>query len=210
MTRDIEEDAASDDPVLVVLDAVPRGAGGRDQARVATAVHLAVMEDVAEPVPLGPALEKHGHLVIGEAPTVGQRLEARQLLPAGRVVRAGGDHAVDGVHAPEGAGLGAVRVEVEGARDHLALAYEGGGALDHIGRDEVERPDLVLGTPAPPVAELLAVLLEQRWSDGGAGGLRRSIHSPISFSVGSSTPLAPNLSPHSRFGGHPADACRPA
>src|SRR2546427_10462936 len=54
---------------------------------------------ISEPVPLGPALEEHGHLVIGEAPAVGQRLETRELLPAGRVVRAGGDHAVDGVHA---------------------------------------------------------------------------------------------------------------
>src|SRR5207244_6345964 len=92
---------------------------------------------------------------------VGQRLETSQLPPAGRVVGAGGDHAVDGVHSPEGAGLGAGRVEVEGARDHLALAHESSGALDHVGRDEVERPDLVLGTPAPPVAELLAVFLEQ-------------------------------------------------
>src|SRR5256712_11374840 len=178
MTRDIEEDAASDDLVLVVLDAVPRGAGGRDRARAATAVHLAVLEDVAEPAPLGPAREEHRHLVVGEAPAVGQRLETRELLPTGRVVRAGGDHAVDWVHAPEGAGLGAARVEVEGARDHLALAHEGGGALDHIGRDEVERPDLVLGTPAPPVAELLAVLLEQRWSDGGAGRTGRPSKSP--------------------------------
>src|SRR6266508_5033213 len=168
VARDVEEDAAADDLVLVVLDAVPRGAGGGDQAGVAAAVHLAVAEDVAEPVPLGPALEEHRDLIVGETPAARQRLEATQLLAAGRVVRPRGDHAVDGVHPAERPALGAIRVEVEGAGDHLAQPHEGGGALDDVRRDEVEGPDLVFGAPAPPVPEPGAVLIEQRGRDGGA------------------------------------------
>src|SRR5205823_12172539 len=45
VARDIEEHAPGDDPVLVVLDAVSCGAGRRDQARVAAAVHLAVRSE---------------------------------------------------------------------------------------------------------------------------------------------------------------------
>src|SRR5437899_1648703 len=166
--RHVEQHAAARDPVFVVLDAVLGRTVRADQRGVAAPVHLAVVEDVAEAVPLRAALQEHGDLIFGEAPAVGQRVGAGQLLTAGDVIGARRHHAVQWIDPAERARLRAARVEVECAGDDLALTHEAGRALDHGGRDEVQRADPVVLPPPVPVAEPLAVLLEQRRGDGGA------------------------------------------
>jgi len=151
-----------------VLDAVLGRAVGGDERRVAAAVHLAAVEDVPEPVPLRAALQEHRDLVVGEAPAEGQGVEAGELLPTGDVIGARRHHAVERIDPAEGARLRAVGVEVERAGDDLALADERSRALDDVGRDEVQRADLVVLAPPIPVTEALAVFLEQGRRDRGA------------------------------------------
>src|SRR5262249_3049278 len=63
----VEEHAAADHLVLGLLDPAFLRTGGRYFAAVVAVPHVVLIEDVAEPVPLGAALERHHHHVVGGA-----------------------------------------------------------------------------------------------------------------------------------------------
>src|SRR5215472_13245509 len=81
------------------------------------------------------------------------------VLPAGDGIGAGRQHLVDWIEAPsEQAGLRAVAVERDAERKYSAGADQTRG-LDYIlGRDVVERADVVVLAPAAPILELLRSL----------------------------------------------------
>ena len=147
---DVEQHAARDDDGCRVLDARDEVALARDDvARAAPVPGHAVVEDVAEPVPLRRALQRHRDDVVGAADAV------REALVAALRVDAGVGHGVHRVGAAAPALLRAVRVERLRERDHAALAHEGRGIHPLRGVDEVERAEHVVLAPAPPVAERL-------------------------------------------------------
>ena len=88
--------------------------GGDDVAGGAAVPGLAVVEDVAEAVPLGGALQRHGDDVVGAAEAV------REALVAAFGVHAGVGHGVHRVGASPPALLRAVGVERLGQREGLA------------------------------------------------------------------------------------------
>ena len=116
-----------------------------DQLGVVAVVGLVLVEDVAERVPVGGALHAQHQRVVGVADLV-------PVLLAGDGVGAGREHLVDRVEAAaEQAGLRAVAVERNAEREHLAGADQARGLDDVLGRDVVERADLVVLAPAAPV-----------------------------------------------------------
>src|SRR5581483_3172517 len=143
---DVEEDATGHELVGVVLDAVDVGALAADPLLLVAVVHVAVVEDVGQRIPLGARLERHVHGVVRVA-------QAGQVV----LVAVGGvaavlQHHVDGVHPPEAAVLGAELVVRQGAGDDLARLDEGGRVRAALGVDVVDRAQLVVRAPAPPVA----------------------------------------------------------
>src|SRR5204863_2466042 len=84
------------------------------------------------------------------------------VLPSGDRVGAGRQHLVDRIEASaEQAGLRSVAVEWDAEREHLAAANETGGGDDILGTHVVERADLVVLAPAPPILELLRGLRDR-------------------------------------------------
>ena len=149
----VEEDAAADHLVLGLLDPAFLRAGGRDFAAVEAVPHVVLIEDVAEPVPLGAALQRHHHHVIGGA-------DAALVEHAGIGIGAGAQHEVQRVDAAHGrviglAALGAELIEIERERDHLALLDEPGGGDDVLGTGVVQRADFVVRAPLAPVLVFL-------------------------------------------------------
>ena len=146
---DVEEDAAADHLVLGLLDAAFLRAGRGHLAAVVAVPHVVLVEDVAETVPLRAALQRHRHHVVGGADAA--------LVEHARIgVGAGADHGVDRIGPAHRRvfALGALRagvIEVEGERDYLALLDQLHGVENVLRRREVERPDLVVRTPFPPV-----------------------------------------------------------
>ncbi len=63
----VEEDAAADELVLGPVDAVPGRAAARHERGVDAVVHLPLVKDVGEAVPLGHALERHHDPVVRAA-----------------------------------------------------------------------------------------------------------------------------------------------
>ena len=118
-------------------------------AAIVAVPHGVLIEDVAEPVPLGAALQRHGHHVVGGADAA--------LVEHARIgVGAGAQHGVDRVGAAHGriVALGALRpgmIEIERERDHLAFAHQLGGRDDVLRGGVIERPDLVVRAPFAPV-----------------------------------------------------------
>ena len=130
----------------------PRGV---DQLGVVAVVGLVLVEDVAERVPVGGALHAQHQRVVGVADLV-------PVLPAGDGVGAGRQHLVDRIEAAaEQAGLRAVAVERNAEREHLAGADQARGLDDVLGRDVVERADLVVLAPAAPVRSFFGGLLDR-------------------------------------------------
>ena len=151
--RHVEQHAAADHLVLGLLDAALLRAGAGHLAAVVTVPHIVFVEDVAEPVPLRSALQRHGHHVVGGA-------DAALVEHAGIGVGAGADHGVDRIGAPHRRifALGALRpgmVEVERKRDHLALLDQLGGGDDVLRRGVIERADFVGRAPFAPVLVFL-------------------------------------------------------
>jgi hypothetical protein len=101
---DVEQHAAPDDLVLGLEDAVLGGAAAGDEGRVVPVVHLPLVEDVGEAVPLGDALERHHDPVVRAAVAFG-RLDVFRRLGC---VAAVAEHRVDRVEALPGAALGPV------------------------------------------------------------------------------------------------------
>ena len=151
--RHVEEDAAADHLVLGLLDAALLRAGGGHLAAVVAVPHVVLVEDVAEPVPLGAGLQRHHHDVVGRA-------DAALVEHAGIGVGTGAQHQVQRIDASHRrvVGLAALRtelVEVERERDHLALLHELRRRDDVLGARVVERADLVVRAPLAPVLVLL-------------------------------------------------------
>ena len=147
---DVEQHAAAGDPAGDGLDAGDQVAlAGDDVAGAAAVPGVAVVEDVAEAVPLGGGLQRHGDHVVGAADAV------REALVAALGVGAGVEHGVHRVGAPPPALLRAVRVERLGEREARPAADQG-GALDALGVvEEVQRAEHVVGAPAAPVGAAL-------------------------------------------------------
>ena len=132
-----------------VLDAEHGEAARVDQLGVVAVVGLVLVEDVAERIPMRRALHAEVQRVVGVADLV-------PVLLAGDGVGAGREHLVDRIEAAaEQAGLRAVAVERNAEREHLAGADQARRLDDVLGRDVVERPDLVVLAPAAPVPKLL-------------------------------------------------------
>ena len=114
-------------PAISVGDGLDAGdqvaLAGDDVARAAAVPGHAVVEDVAEAVPLGRALQRHGDHVVGAAEAV------REALVAALGVGAGVEHGVHRVGAPPPALLRAVRVEGLRQREAHAPPHQR-GALD--------------------------------------------------------------------------------
>src|SRR5262249_21964577 len=154
-------------------------AGRGHFAAVVAVPHLVFVEDVAEPVPLRAALQRHGHHVVGGA-------DAALVEHAGIGIGAGADHGVNRIGAPHGriVALGALRtgvVEVERERDDFAFAHEPCRRDDVLGTGVVERADLVIRPPLAPilvflgrVAEVLARdFIGRHWRSFFAKGWKR-------------------------------------
>ena len=129
-------------------------------------VHLALVEDVGEPVDVREdlAVEDEGDVLGGPL----EHLDAGEERVAGVVAEgvalAGLDHVdqrVGGAHRHR-AGEG----DLARAGDADAFLHQRGGLLALLGRDQVERAEEVVIPPAPPVAQGVEVadhLVLRRW-----------------------------------------------
>ena len=162
---DVEEHAAAGDQPADGLDAGDEVAlAGDDVAGAAAVPGVAVVEDVAEAVPLGRGLQRHGDDVVGAADAV------REALVAALGVDAGVEHGVHRVGAAPPALLRAVRVERLRQGERRAPADQR-RALAPLGVvEEVQRAEDVVGAPAAPVGAALG-----RRGDGalGVGAVQR-------------------------------------
>src|SRR5262252_3971251 len=151
-TRDVEQHAAPHHLVLGMLDAQHVQPFGVDELGVIAVVGLVLVEDVPERIPVSCPLHAQIQRVVGVADLV-------PVLPAGDGVGAGRQHLMDRIEAPsEQAGLRAVAVERDAERKHSAGADQTRGLEDILGRDVVERADVVVLAPAAPILELLRSL----------------------------------------------------
>src|SRR5262249_8047968 len=91
--RDVEQNTAAHHLLLRLLDAALLRAGRGHFTAVVAIPHVAFIEDVAEPIPLRAALERHGHHIIGGADTA-------LVEHTGIGIGAGADHGMDRVGAP--------------------------------------------------------------------------------------------------------------
>src|SRR5262249_15162706 len=151
--RDVEENTTAHHLVLGLLDAALLRAGRGHFTAIVAVPHVAFIEDVAEPVPLRAALERHGHHVVGGA-------DAALVEHTGIGIGAGADHGMDRIGAPHRRviALGALRagvIEVERERDDLAFAHEPRRGDDVFRTRIVERADLVVRPPLAPVLVFL-------------------------------------------------------
>ena len=156
--RHVEEHTAADHPGLGLLDAALLRAERGHFAAVVAVPHVVLIEHVAEPVPLGAALERHHHQVVGGA-------DAAMIEHAGIGVGPGAQHHVQRIDAPERRilALRALRagvVEIERERDHLSLAHQPRRGDDVLRRRVVERADLVVRAPFAPVLVFLGSLAQ--------------------------------------------------
>lgn len=138
----VVEHAARDDPFAHPLDAeghaLRHGQPRRLHAdRVIVVVETVARHDVRERVEVGV-----GEAVEEEPDVVRQ---SRRRPDAGHVMRG------VGIVGPR------LRVDRPSHRDHAPLLDPGRGRASRLGRDEVQRPELVFGTPAPLVREARSV-----------------------------------------------------
>ena len=132
------------DALALLVDAVARRTDDRDLGRREAVVHLVVVEDVREGVPLRRALQRHEDVVVRVLEAPGEQLRVAGLA-----------HEVDGVDAPA-TGLGSRVVERDAEVEHLARPDHRARPDELVGRDEVHGAALVLRAPPSPVRESLA------------------------------------------------------
>src|SRR5262249_59045553 len=112
-------------------------------------VALVLVEDVAERVPVGGALDAEIERVVRVPDFV-------PVLPAGDGIGAGREHLVDGVEtSAEQPGLRAGAVERNAERKNPAGADQARRLDDILRGHMIEGADLIALAPAAPVAELL-------------------------------------------------------
>src|SRR5262249_37565410 len=105
-------------------------------------------------VPMGRALDAQVERVVGVADLV-------PVLPARDRVGSGRQHLVDGIEAAaKKAGLRAAAVERDAEREYLAGQDQLGGVRDLRRGDMIERADVVVLPPPPPIGELFRSLLD--------------------------------------------------
>src|SRR5499427_857377 len=151
-TRDVEQHAAPHHLVLGMLDAQHVQPFGVDELGVVAVVGLVLVEDVPERIPVRSPLHAQVQRVVGVADLV-------PVLSAGDGVGAGRQHLMDRIEASsKQARLRAVAVERDAEREHLAGADQTSRLDDILRPDLVERADLVVLAPAPPILELLRSL----------------------------------------------------
>jgi hypothetical protein len=143
-----------------VLDAELAEAVAIDFARIEAVVHCLFVKDVAERVPVRGGLHRHVDGVVGVA-------DARHLVvAAGDRVCAGSQHGVDRIPAAaEQAGLRAAPIERNAKREHLAGADQARSPDDVLRHDVIERADLIIVAPAPPVFEFLGSVCDRLPAD---------------------------------------------
>ena len=154
--RHVEENTAADHLRLGLLDPALLGAGGGHFAAIVPVPHEVLVEDMAEPVPLGATLQRHHHHVVGGA-------DAAMVEHTRVGIGSCAQHGVHGIDAAQRRilafrALGTVLVEIERERNDLPLAHEPGGRDDVCGRRVIERADLILGSPPTPVLVFLGCL----------------------------------------------------
>ena len=151
--RDVEQHAAAHQLVLGVLDAELGEPVAVDGAGVMPVVHLVVIEDVPQRIPVRRRLDRHVERIVGiEQP----------LLPAGHRIGAGGEHGVDRVPAlAEQTALRPGVAQRDAEREDLAALDQLARGNDILRRDVVERADLVVLAPALPVGEGLEGLIHR-------------------------------------------------
>ncbi len=112
-----------------------------------TIVGLVLIENVAERIPVGGALDAKHERIVGVADLV-------PVLPLGDRIGAGRQHLVDRIEAAaEQAVLRAIGIERNAKREDLAGADETCRPDDILRRHVIERADLVFLAPAAPVLE---------------------------------------------------------
>src|SRR5205814_7009538 len=99
---------------------------------IVSVVHPALVEAVAESVPLRRALERHDHHVVAEPDAAGK------LDSPGGAVGSRDHHPMDRIEAARLTNLRPLVVERNGEREHGSAFHETGGAYDEIGRDVIE------------------------------------------------------------------------
>jgi hypothetical protein len=166
---DVQQHAAAGDVRGRGLDAGDLVAvAGDDVAGPATVPGVAVVEDVAEAVPLGGGLQRHEDDVVGAADAVWE------ALGAALGVGAGVQHRVHRVGAPAPALLRAVHVEGLREREAHAAVHETRAFDPLVLGEEVQRAQHVVGPPTTPVRAALrgrgdgalrvrAVELSRKW-----------------------------------------------
>ena len=131
-----------------VLDSTPGGTvlccDGRG---VVAVVHLPRVGDVAEAIPVGAGLQAQGHVVVtgveGVRVVVGIHALVQSVQGHRRIVPTGDESDLD-----------AVVLQRDGQRDGPTVADAVPGGQHHLGGDQVQGADLVVRTPAAPVADL--------------------------------------------------------
>ena len=115
-------------------------------------VHLVVIEDVPERIPVRRRLDRHVERIVGVE---------QAGLPPGQRIGAGGEHGMDGVPAlAEQAALRSASAQWDAEGKDLA-ALDQFGRGDHVGgRHVVERADLVVLAPTPPIGQRLEGLID--------------------------------------------------
>src|SRR5207302_345024 len=141
---------APDELVPGLVDAVLRRAGAGDEVGGVTVPHLPVVEDVGEAVPLGHALQRHDDPVVGAAVALHLGDVGRRPGPVAAVA----EHRVNRVEALAGAALGSPALQRNAEREDLAGGGEAAGSGYRVGRDVVQRAELVVRSPPTPVPDL--------------------------------------------------------
>ena len=171
--RYVQQHAAANRTVLDLVDGVLPGAIAVHKTGIVAVPHPVAVEDMPEGIPLGPALQRQRDHVVGIA-------KLSLVLVARHSVCPSGGHGVDRVEAvaPKAA-LRTLVIEIERQREDLALSDQPGGGDDVLGGDEIQRTDLIVRTPTPPV---LAPL----------GGIANDLHVERAFVVASGHGRSPD------------------
>jgi len=129
-----------------LVDAAAAGAARVDRRGREAVPQVPIVVDVAERVPLRPALHHH-HQDVVDVARAHAEIDARRLIAAGR------GHQVQRVDAGAARLRAAAMPDRDGERERLPLPGAAGGTPADVGSHVVERAALVLGAPSSPRPE---------------------------------------------------------